>query len=153
MSTDEVLNHRAVQSMKAKALALLKSGPPGPQAGEGEQPGWRFPQAWHAAWIANQDLQREILALGGVLLPQNDKTLEYVPASTQDSPWVQNKFGSVSGVQEFRQSIKRQNDQLTALVHARQRASGQTFDECFREILSERPDLRQGGSAGFLATP
>jgi hypothetical protein len=96
VSTDEVLNHPTVQSMKAKALAALKSGPPGPQAGQGEMPGWRFPQAWHAAWQQNQDLQNEILALGGTLVPQNDKTLEYVPQSDQDSPWAENKFSILS---------------------------------------------------------
>lgn len=52
----------------------------------------RFPQAWQQ----NQDLQNEILATGYVLLPQNDKSLEYVAPSDQDSPWAENKFSILS---------------------------------------------------------
>ena len=44
----------------------------------------------------NQDLQREILATGYTLLPQNDKSIEYVAPSSQDSPWAENKFSILS---------------------------------------------------------
>jgi hypothetical protein len=150
MSTDSILTHPAVKSLKQKALALLASGPPGPQAGEGEQDGWRFPQAWNLAWKQNPDLQNQVMATGYVLLPQVDKTIEYV-APGADTSWYGGAPNSVSG--EFRQTIKRQNDELMQVVQARQRASGSSFDECWREVLAERPDLKQGGSAGFLATP
>ena len=59
--------------MKAKALAALKQLDRRPQAGEGEQPGWRFPEAWTLSWKQNQDLQREILSLGGTLIRKTIK--------------------------------------------------------------------------------
>ncbi len=144
MNTDEVLNHPAVKSMKAKALAALKSGPPGPQAGEGEQPGWRFPQAWTLSWKQNQDLQREILSLGGTLIPQNDKTLEYVPQSTQDSPWVQNKLNLAA------KSRALACDQTVKAIQAAH--PSMSYAECWQIAKAQHAELFVGGDTAVKAS-
>jgi hypothetical protein len=114
----DILSNPAVVSMKQKALELLKSGPPGLNRALVSNRGWRFPQAWQAAWKENQDLQREILATGYTLLPQNDKSIEYVAPSSQDSPWAENKFNLVS---------KARSQACNQVVKAIQAAHGMTM--------------------------
>jgi hypothetical protein len=129
----DILSNPAVVSMKQKALELLKSGPPGPQSGSGEQPGWRFPQAWQAAWKENQDLQREILATGYVLLPQNDGTLEFTAPSDQDSPWAQNKFNLAA---------KARSQACSQVVQAiRRDHPALSFEEAWRIAAAENKQL------------
>jgi len=155
---EDVLNDPSVLELKWLALDL-KAHPSRLNA-----PSLSFPESWHSVWKSakGQPLQDKIRQKFGqitiVPLPNGDLAVSSPGANTSgyDGSPATVKEGELDiphSVKSIREVMAKQNRGLTALVQARQRASGLSFDECFREILSERQDLFQGGKAGFLAIP
>jgi hypothetical protein len=158
---ESVLNDPSVRELKRLALDL-KAHPARLNA-----PSLSWAESWHSVWKSppGQALQDKIRERFGqiTLIPFGDNSLAVSSPGTAPSGYDGEgstvKEGeldiphSVSGIREFKRSMSRQNNELMSVVAARQKVSGRSFDECWREVLAERPDLKQGGSAGFLATP
>jgi hypothetical protein len=155
MDPHDILNDESVLELKRLALEL-KAHPSRINA-----PSLSFPEAWASVWKSakGQPLQDKIRQKFGdiTLIPLSDGSIGVTAAGK--GPWggvstvEQGEVNVPHSVKSIREVMAKQNRELTALVQARQRASGLSFDECFREVLAERPDLKQGGSAGFFMTP
>lgn len=159
INLEEVLNDPSVRELKRLAQSL-KAHPERIHATDELS----FPEAWQSVWKSakGQPLQDKIRQrFGGiVLIPLPDGSIGVASPGAnlsgyngEPSTVEEGELNVPHSVKSIREVMAKQNRELTALVQARQRASGHSFDQCWREVLAERPDLRQGGRAGFFGVP
>ncbi len=145
MSTN-ILNDPRIAKLKTIADAIYAAN----QDADEHQLSWI--ESWASAVASRPDLQAWLASLDGSVVPSNETygKLSWLAIAPITPKGELSKMSSAT----VRSVLTKQNQHLQALVAARQRATGHSFERCWSEVRAERPDLVQSTpSAGFFPTP